>query len=373
MILSDHKNTSGRVHSGFTIVELLVVIAVIGVLTGLLLPALNLARESSRNTTCQSNLRQFGMGLAVHAQQKKGYFCTGALDWQRDGAVTEVGWVADLVQLSIPVGKMLCPSNPAQVSETFNDLLSLDATHLDRCVDRLGTPPQTLPDGSKTVNPCYQIVTASMDPNSEERRVLVQEKILNEYYNTNYTASWILVRSRPLLDQNGNIISRKQGCPNSLVSRTATGGPLHQSFLDSSREPASIVPFLGCGAITGSLQQPLGEYPLGTFLAQTLTPGPLLTETGETPSFPGETPRNGPDGWWATWTKHTLQSYRGFAPVHRGNCNILMADGSVRTFRDQDGDGQLNNGFPAGVGGFQSDTVEVPARELFGSAMLGSP
>ena len=197
MILSDHRDTSGRVRSGFTIVELLVVIAVIGVLTGLLLPALNLARESSRNTTCQSNLRQFGMGLAVHAQQKKGYFCTGALDWQRDGAVTEVGWVADLVQLSIPVGKMLCPSNPAQVSETFNDLLSLDATHLDRCVDRLGTPPQTLPDGTKTVNPCYQIVTAAMDPDSEERRVLVQEKILNEYYNTNYTASWILVRSAP--------------------------------------------------------------------------------------------------------------------------------------------------------------------------------
>ena len=143
---------------GFTIVELLVVIAVIGVLTAMLLPA-NLARESSRATSCQSNLRQLGLGLAIHAEQRKGYFCTGAFDWQRDGAVTEFGWVADLVTLSIPVGKMLCPSNPAQLAETYSDLLAYDATNADQCVD-LGwghRELQSLPDGTLLVNPCYRI------------------------------------------------------------------------------------------------------------------------------------------------------------------------------------------------------------------------
>ena len=58
--------------------------------------------------------------------------------------MTEVGWVADLVQQGTPPGKMLCPSNPAQISQTYNDLLSMDAG-VDACVDRLGSPPYPAP------------------------------------------------------------------------------------------------------------------------------------------------------------------------------------------------------------------------------------
>lgn len=355
---------------GFTIVELLVAISIIGVLVALLLPAANIARESSRKTTCQSNLRQFGVGLAMVAEKRNGQMCSGAFSWRLDGAVTEHSWVADLVAISIPVGKMTCPSNPAEVSETIEDLVSLKVDELDECVDTLGSPPGMLPDGTMTMNPCREIITNAMEPRSPQRQRLVETEIIEEHYNTNYAISWLLARSRPVVDQHGNIKARKAGCSESPLSRSATYGPARQTDLDASGVPASNVPFMGCAATTGSLSADVGPFAAGTLLAATITSGPASIETGKAPSFPSGTSRTGPNGWWSVWQRKTLQDYRAFAPVHRGVCNVLMADGSVRALEDENGDRLLNNGFQLGIAGFQSAQVELPTHEVFSGAAL---
>src|SRR3954466_14334862 len=63
-----------RTKKGFTLVELLVVIGIIALLVGILLPALNRAREKGRQAQCLSNVRQISMAFFMYTNENKGGF-----------------------------------------------------------------------------------------------------------------------------------------------------------------------------------------------------------------------------------------------------------------------------------------------------------
>jgi prepilin-type N-terminal cleavage/methylation domain-containing protein len=65
--------------AGFTLVELLVVIAIIGILVSLLLPAVQAARESGRQTQCKNNLKQIGLAVLNYEGSHKSFPPSGSV------------------------------------------------------------------------------------------------------------------------------------------------------------------------------------------------------------------------------------------------------------------------------------------------------
>jgi len=374
---------SKRQRRAITLIEMLTVIVIITLLVAIILPALNAARESSRQAACASNLRQIGMSLQSLAQAERGMLCSGAMDWQRDGSVTSIGWVADLVNSGTPAGKLLCPSNPAVLTEAYNDLLNLDVTGWRTeepsvpttwtCgVNHKGKAPENLPDGSQKRDPCEEIISVQPAP-STDRDTLVLERIYKEHYNTNFTASWFLVRSGVKLDASGNLVGSGAGCEVSPLARGSTFGPLNVNMLSAGAVASSFIPLIGDGQVAARLERPFGRFNAGSPLVLAFTRGPVTNPQMQFLSVPAGTPREGANGWWALWNA-TRQDYRGFAPVHRGSANILMADGSVQSFKDANGDGLLNNGFTADTAnGYADSSEELPRTEFWSRYELRQP
>jgi len=115
----------------FTLVELLVVIAVIALLAALLLPALSRARAKAGSVGCQSSLRQVGLATQLYAQDHR-----GALRLQSPLMVTNT-WAQTLAsQQNLPASIFLCPTYPPKV---WTNWLMTFGVWID--------PPETLRSG----------------------------------------------------------------------------------------------------------------------------------------------------------------------------------------------------------------------------------
>jgi prepilin-type processing-associated H-X9-DG protein len=94
--------------AGFTLIEMLTIIAIIGILAALLLPALNAAREKARRVACSSNLRQIGVAMLAYASDNRMHFPTA----ENNGLLADSAWDAALTNGGYVTTKVFhCPAD----------------------------------------------------------------------------------------------------------------------------------------------------------------------------------------------------------------------------------------------------------------------
>jgi prepilin-type N-terminal cleavage/methylation domain-containing protein/prepilin-type processing-associated H-X9-DG protein len=106
-MVSARRNRGGG--GGFTLVELLVVVAVIAILASLILPALSKAKAKAHSVQCMSNLRQNNLGFKMAIDDDSGRFD----DLHSNGSAQMKWWMADWGQ---PVKGSICPAAPDRSS-----------------------------------------------------------------------------------------------------------------------------------------------------------------------------------------------------------------------------------------------------------------
>ena len=105
-IIKNRSLTRGN-RTGFTLIELLVVIAIIALLAAILFPAFARARENARRATCQSNMKQLGLGFIQYLQDYDERYPIGA----PNNGMTGAGWGGSVYPYVKSTQVYLCPDD----------------------------------------------------------------------------------------------------------------------------------------------------------------------------------------------------------------------------------------------------------------------
>lgn len=130
-------------NKNFTLTELLVVVAIIGILVTLLLPSLSKAKDAAKSAVCRSNLKQTSIALAAFMKESKARFPghnSGVSNWHGNSGTYNSGWKTsfDLSSAGRPLNKYIGKFTSTNITE-LKDLK--DYVQLARCPGDNSTGP----------------------------------------------------------------------------------------------------------------------------------------------------------------------------------------------------------------------------------------
>ncbi len=116
------KANKNKANCGFTLLELLVVVAIIAILAALLLPTLAASKETAKRTQCLSNLRQIGVGMALFADAENGLYpeSGGVIFWDETDPITKKqSWMQQIYPYLSTTNVLHCPSDILKIQFNY--------------------------------------------------------------------------------------------------------------------------------------------------------------------------------------------------------------------------------------------------------------
>lgn len=286
-----------QTRSGFTIIELLVVITIIGILISLLMPAVQAAREAARRSQCANNLHQIGLAIhnyaGAHRVLPSGYITNfpgnasasepshwgwgalilpymeqnslaGGLEVGRRSLGVNLLTTAGLASLRTPLSVMVCPSDTGPELNDFHETYADDpsdanAAHYNRLVTSTGSDRIAIAKSNYVGVACSSMsTTPPVDPGpyGPATGVLFQNSATSSRDITDGASNTLMVGERCFRIADLNV-----GAANALGFSSTVNTPGTSGGIKTAGMCVLGIPYHGINAwLSGRVHQPRGFH-----------------------------------------------------------------------------------------------------------------